>query len=470
MASIEQSSKYSWRLTLSLGYDANGKKRTPARKLCQLTDPSLMQSVDKMNEFDPSILKSTKSLNYFLKTNTDAVLLRHAKKLLKFFDEQLYKFKSEIEDGDKHLKQQRVSFKAFGEFWKENHYPTLEFTTRKHYQFHYETRILPYFETMYLDEITTTYIVKFMTDLRNPETKIGKRRNGKPGPLQSATLVFVFRVMRSIFSKAVQWKKLDENPMEGIDKPAEDDVKKPDAYNEEELMQLYEALEHDVNFDPRHKKPRYRMERMILQVLVILDTTTGMRRAELLGHKRSNLKFNYNPESDIWGCTGTVLETIPAFENGEPVIKLPKNNEPRTMAYSPSIAYMLMEYCKELEKHLRAGHGRENVISIEEEDYYLFPNLATGKPLHPSTIRKKWVTFHERHPHLRYIPFHGIRHTATSIMIAKNVHNQAIAKRLGWKNAKMVDHYGKIFTTVDAASAAVFEDILPAKMKIREQL
>lgn len=256
--------------------------------------------------------------------------------------------------------------------------------------------------------------------------------------------------------------------MEGIDKPAEDDVKKPDAYNEEELLQLYEALEHDVNFDPRYKEPRYRFERMMLQVIVTLDTTTGMRRAELLGQKRSKLKFHYDPDSDIWSCTGQILETIPAFENGEPVIKLPKNNESRSMAFSPSIAYMLMEYCKELEKQLKAAQGRENVISFEEEDYYLFPNLKTGKPLHPSTIRKKWVSFHERHPHLRYIPFHGIRHTATSIMIAKNVHNQAIAKRLGWKNAKMVDHYGKIFTTVDEASAAVFEDILPTKLKKRD--
>ncbi|MHA6484521.1 tyrosine-type recombinase/integrase [Paenibacillus sp. strain BS8-2] len=468
MASIQQRGKYSWRLVIPLGYNANGKKRTPARKPCLITDTSLMQSIDKLDEFDHSVLKSTKSLNDFLKNCTDANLLRHAKKLQKFFDEHLYKFKSEIEDGDTYKKQKRFSFKAFGDFWNENHLPTLEFTTRNSYKYHYETRILPCFESMYLDEITTTHIVKFMTDLRNPETKFGKRRNGKSGPLKSASLVFVYRVMRSIFSKAVQWKKLDENPMEGVNKPAEDDVKKPDAYNEEELIQLYEALEHDVNFDPRYKEPRYRMERMILQVLVTLDTTTGMRRAELLGQKRSNLKFHYDPESDIWSCTGTVLETIPAFKNGEPVIKLPKNNEPRSMAYSPSIAYMLLEYCKVLEKHLRAAQGRENVISNEEEDYYLFPNLATGKPLHPSTIRKKWVTFHDRHPHLRYIPFHGIRHTATSIMIAKNVHNQAIAKRLGWKNAKMVDRYSKIFASVDAASAAVFEDILPAKLKQRE--
>ncbi|GBG09458.1 hypothetical protein PAT3040_04104 [Paenibacillus agaridevorans] len=468
MAFIQQRGKYSWRLVIPLGYDANGKKRTPARKPCPITDSTLMQSIDKLDDFDPAILKTTKSLNDFLKTCTDAALLRHAKKLQKFFEEQLFKFKSDIEGGDTYKKQHRTSFKTFGDFWKENHLPTLEYTTRQSYKYHYETRILPYFESMYLDEVTTTHIVKFMTELRNPETKIGKRRNGKPGPLKSATLVFVYRVLRSIFSKALQWKKLDDNPMEGIDKPAEDDVKKPDAYNVEELMQLYEALEHDVNFDPRYKVPRYRIERMILQVLVTLDTTTGMRRAELLGQKRSSLKFHYEPESDIWGCTGTVLETIPAFENGVPVIKLPKNNEPRSMAYSPSIAYMLMEYCKELEMHLKIAQGRENVISIDQEDYYLFPNLVTGKPLHPSTIRKKWVEFHKRNPHLRYIPFHGIRHTATSIMIAKNVHNQAIAKRLGWKNAKMVDRYSKIFASVDEASAAVFEDILPAKLKRRE--
>lgn len=421
MAHIVKRGKNSWRLIVPMGYDARGKRRPPETKTIRVEDPTI---------------------------------LRAPRRLENHLNDELRKFKHDVQTGA-HKKMQRMPFTTYIEFWKENHLAGLEYKTRTNYEFHYESRIKPYFESMYLDEITTADIVKFMTALKNPETKIGKRLDGKPGPLGSATLVYVYRVLRSIFTKAVKWKFLVESPMKDVDKPEENDVKKIGVYNEAELELLFTALENDVSYEPRYKEPRYSFQRMMLQVIVMLDLTTGMRRAELLGLTRKKIDL------DKGICE--VLDTIPAYDKGEPVIKRPKNNEPRNIALSPSIVEMLREYFDQLEKTLRITMGKENVISMFEEDYYIFPNLMTGKPLNPSSIKKKWYAFHKRNPHLKFISFHGIRHTATSIMIAKNVHAKAIANRLGWKNTKMVDHYGKIFASVDEAAAAVFEDILPQK-------
>jgi integrase len=421
MAHIVKRGEQSWRFVVPMGYDADGKRRPPATKTIRVEDPAL---------------------------------LRAPKRLEKYLNEELTKFKLEVEAGT-HKKPGKKSFAAFIEEWQELHVAGLEYKTRQNYDFHCKTRIVPYFGSMYLDEIKTAHIVKFMADLKKP----GKRLDGTEKPLKSATLVYVYRVLLSIFSKAHKWGHLSTNPMIGVDKPEENDIRKVEVYNEAELEQLFDALEMDVYLENRYKQPRYGFERMMFQVLVTLDLTTGMRRAELLGLKRSKI----NLETGI--CE--VLDTIPAFDNGEPVIKRPKNNEPRHFALSPSIVEMLRDYFTQLEKKIRFLNGQENVVSLNEGDfdYYIFPNLKTGKPLAPSSIKKKWYAFHDRHPQLKYIPFHGIRHTATSIMIAKNVHAKAIAKRLGWKSTKMVDHYGKIFASVDEAAAAVFEDVLPVKNK-----
>lgn len=320
-----------------------------------------------------------------------------------------------------------------------------------------KTRIIPYFGGMYLDEISTAHIVKFMTDLRNPNIKIGKRLDDKPGSLKSASLVYVFRVLKSIFSKAVQWGKLEKKPMIGVDKPEENDVKSPQSYNEEELTQLFAALDDFVTRRDPGIQDRYTDSRLTFRAIIVLDITTGMRRAELVGLKRSKIDLNKGE------CT--VLETIPAFENGEPVIKLPKNNQPRKFALTESVVEELRELLAYQDARLREVSGISNVIDFDQSDtdMFVFQNLATGDAYAPSSICKMWRSFHEYYPELKYIPFHGIRHTATSIMIAKNVHALAIANWLRWRSTKMVDRYGKIFESVDEAAAAVFESVLPKK-------
>ncbi|MWC26665.1 site-specific integrase [Paenibacillus sp. MMS18-CY102] len=391
MASKRQRGENSWLFVVELGYDAKGK-RIQKTKTYKVTDPSL---------------------------------LRAPKRLEDHLNTELTKFKIKVETGV-YIAPGRMSFSNFIEEWKKNFVLIeLEEKTIDSYLFHLNARILPYFGHMQMDHITTMHILAFMDSLRGPNARL----DGK-GPLGSATLVYNYRVLKSIFDKAVEWKVIEENPMEGVKKPKEDDVKKMEVYDEKEIKLLFDALE----FEPIQTR-----------ALIILAITTGMRRGEIAGLEWSRINFEARYLE--------VSPTIPKFKDGAPIIKLPKNKKARRIALSETLISELkllhdnrMEELKELEEQWE--DGRYSYV-------FCHPN---GKPYEPGRFTKKWIEFYRRY-NLKPIRLHDLRHTSASWMIFKKVHSEAIAKRLGHSNIKMLEIYGHIFESVDQAAAAVFDDI-----------
>lgn len=104
----------------------------------------------------------------------------------------------------------------------------LEEKTKISYTFHTEHRIPPYFKDMHMDKIETLHITDHLAYHRTPEASINKK--GKL--LGSATIVYNYRVLRSIFAKAVVWRVLKENPIIGVKKPREDGIKEMEVYDE----------------------------------------------------------------------------------------------------------------------------------------------------------------------------------------------------------------------------------------------
>lgn len=399
MPSIQKRGERSWRLIAELGYDANGK-RIQEKKTIRVEDPAL---------------------------------LRAPKRLQSFLDAELIKFQMEVEAGN-YIKPEKMSFEAFVEKWTKKFVETeLEEKTQLNYKFHAEKRIVPYFGAMHMDKIKTMHITDFLDYLKTPEAIL---RGSKP--LGSATIVYNYRVLRSIFAKAVEWRVLKDNPMEGIKKPKEDDVKEMEVYDEKEIAKLFEALA-----DESHH----------LRILVTLAVTTGMRRGEMAGLEWKNIDLN-NGFIDI-------KQTIPMFKNNEPVIKGPKNKKSvRKIALSPAVVEELKLYYSEWRK------DRFKIADKWEGGAYEFLFcLPNGKPVSPHRLTSWWIDFHRKH-NLKPIRLHDLRHTSVSWMIFKKVHSEAIAKRVGHTNTKMLEIYGHIFESVDKAAASVFDDIaIPSKRK-----
>lgn len=350
----------------------------------------------------------------------DDALLKTTRKLDQYLQAELAKFQMEVDAGT-YIKAEKMLFSAFVEEWKKKFVTkNLEYKTVENYLLHVKNRIGPYFNAMPMERIKTMHIVDYLDKLS--EQGIG-----------SATLVYNYRVLRSIFHWAKEWKVIATNPMDGVKKPKETPSVSLNVYDEEEAAELFRALQ---------------SEDQQFRVLVSLALTTGLRRGELLGLEWKNIDLD---EGIIH-----VVQSIPAFKDGQPIIKLPKNiNSVRQVAVAPSVLQELRRYRKEwiLGKQVHT----ERWIA---EGEFLFCN-ASGLPFYPKTIGDKWRSFHNRNPQLKYIRFHDLRHTSATLLINQGVHAKIISERLGHSNiGTTMNVYGHVIRKADQKAAALFDDIL----------
>lgn len=390
MASIQKRGKSSWLFTVETGIGTKRGRET------------MTYRVD-----DPALLKTTKKLKDHLESEWN-------------------KFKIEVESGN-YFKPEKMTFAEFATLWSEKFVDkNLAETSAFNYKYHTTTKLTPILGDIQMDKIKTLDIVTLLDEL--------SENTG------TASVVYCFRVLRSIFSKAVSWKVIKINPMDGIDKPKET-PKEMSFYNELEVGELLKALQ---------KEP------IKFRIFVTLALTTGMRRGELLGLEWRHINLE----------KGTLLvhQTIPMFKDGEPVIKGPKRGTGRTITLPSSIIKELQDY----QKHMMRVRTELKVPWLGEEHSFLFAH-DNGRPKFPKNWGDNWREFHARNSQLRYIRFHDLRHTSATLLISSGVHAKIISSRLGHtKISTTMNVYGHIIEAADQSAADVFNTFLqPQKSKQR---
>lgn len=163
MASIEKRGVNSWRLVVEAGYDAAGKRLKRYKSI----------KID-----DPALLKTTKRLRDYL-------------------NDELIKFKIEVEAGE-YIAPEKMTFEVFVQEWESKY-------ARKHlaektlymYQSNLKTRILPTFGHFKLDQIKTIHIVSFLDSL----TADGARKGFRKGNLSTGSIEINHRVLKIYFQE-----------------------------------------------------------------------------------------------------------------------------------------------------------------------------------------------------------------------------------------------------------------------------
>lgn len=217
--SIEKRGKDTYRLVVSLGFDAQGKR-----------------------------MKRTKTIK--------ATGKREAEKLLA-------QFITEVEAGE-YIGLEKMLFSAFIEEWKSKYAEAhLSPNTLETYSLHIKNRIIPYFGKMKLDQIKALHILDFLKSLE----AAGLRKDGKEGCLSTSTIEYNHRILKNIFNRAVEWQLIKNNPMENI--------KKPKRIQKE--TSVYDGAEAELLMSCLQK------EDIMWNILIKLAITTGLRRGELLG-------------------------------------------------------------------------------------------------------------------------------------------------------------------------------------------
>ena len=271
--SIEKRGKNSYRLTVSEGFDLNGR---------------------------PMIHRKT---NHGTKKEAEV---------------ELAKFVTEVQNGLV-IDGKSLKFSEFTEIWKRD-YGSKELapSTYKRYCRMLETRLLPYFGHFYINKIKPTDIMKFY-DLLEKDTQL-VRKQGNNGaktkkPLSGKTILEHHRLLRAMLHKAVYWQLIVANPAERVQPPK---ARKPKrrSYDDEQTKILLENLELLSSEDTKYK------------VAIILTVFTGVRLGELMGLEWQDVDFkngiiSINRSSQYLADMG-VFTKVPKTESSIREIAIPE--------------------------------------------------------------------------------------------------------------------------------------------------
>ncbi|WP_315793235.1 site-specific integrase [Paenibacillus sp. BIC5C1] len=372
--SIEKRGKNTWRLTVDLGINGDGSRNRPRKSI--------------MIE--------------------DEVLLRTKKRLNDHLNNELAKFKIEVEAGA-YIAPEKTKFIDFIEEWREKYASNpnnLSLTTLTVYENVIESRLIPAFKNDRIDQLTTLKLVSFFHDLEKPGTRkpssskkpLSEKQKAKQlEPLDASTLAHIHRVLKNIFSRAVEWKIIKENPMDGVKKPTAKNAKEK-LIEQRENPQYFDEMEAQEVVDALYKETRK------WRLLILGSMLGGFRRGELNGLEWPEVLFDNN--------TIRIENNIPLTLKGKAVEKGPKSLASFRDVDMPDW------YMNELKIYKQEWLKEKEFLEdkwLGADRQYVFHN-GTGTPYYYQHPSKWWKRFCDRHS-LRYIKFHGLRHSAGTLLL-----------------------------------------------------
>ena len=338
---------------------------------------------------------------------------------------QLALFVAEVEKGQ-YVDPSKQTFAEFVQRWLKDYAEShLAAKTLHRYKEILEKRVLPALGHLKLEKIRPNHLLEFYASLQVE----GIRQDGRPGKLSGKTILQHHRVISSILNDAVQWQLIPSNPASRV-KPPKVHNKQQVCYDEDQVKALLAAVN---------------KEEMKYRVMIHLAVFTGMRRGEILGLEWQDVDFDRG--------TLEVRQASQYLPGQGTFTKAPKNESSvRFLTIPPFLVNMLRQYKKEQAEHrLRVGdlwQGSDRLFTTWD-----------GKPMHPDTISKWFPKFLKRH-NLPSIPFHGLRHTAATMLINQGLPAKSISARLGHSNISTTfDIYGHYLKSADKEAANRLEQV-----------
>lgn len=465
MASIRKRSEHSYQITVSQGYDCNGKKIIKTKSVT--LDPTLTP-----------------------------------KQAEKEIQRQAVLFEKEVQNGT-FLDGSRITFAEFIERWLHDYAEKqLQPKTLHRYKEMLNTRILPALGHIKLEKLQPVHLLTFYDNLkengiridskyiakpalkellhkRNLTTKdliqmtgLGDRTiksllsgksvthitaqavadalevklenvlllNGEPKSLSDQTIKHHHRLISSILTTAVQWQCLLSNPAERVKPPKVE--KQEAAYYDENMTEHMFSLLED--------------EPLKYKVMVYVTLYAGLRLGELAGLEWSDVDFK-NKLLRIKQAS-QYLPGIGTFT------KEPKNDSSQRVISMPKVVIDLLTKYKAWwnEQQLLCGDA------WDKDSDFIFVQW-NGKPIHPTTPTKWFKSFREKHD-LPDLKFHGLRHTNASLLIGQGVDVQTVAKRLGHTKATTTTSiYSHFLRRPDQEAADKLQNLFDKKKKEKAQ-
>lgn len=334
----------------------------------------------------------------------------------------LAEFEVEVNKGLRQTKPNKLTLESFIPLWIDNYASDhLSPNTLETYQVIINAHILPYMGKKRMDKLKPLDFIQYFNNLEG---------------LSPASVHYHHRVLKNLFSRAVEWQLIVDNPLSGVKKPKLQAVKDIEVYTVEEVKELFKLLE---------------KEEIHHRLMVKLAILAGLRRGEILGLQWDDIHF---PSNTIRIKNALIYTKENGYQLKDPKTKGSKRSVvvPGSLIEELSIYHSIREKEKDMAGELWLS-----------DYFYVFSDNVTGKPLYPTSIGTWWSRFITRinkelkandKPPFRKIRFHDLRHTAATLLISEGLPVKVISDRLGHsKISTTMDTYGHYIKTADEKAA-----------------
>lgn len=409
MSSIEKRGS-TYKITVSCGYDSEGKK---LRKTMTWEPPEGLTA-----------------------RQTDKALQAAA-----------VAFEAKVKSG--HVLDSNMRLSDLVEHWRKEYAANnLEPTTLESYNWEMDTKILPALGHFPLNKLKPVHILSFLNNLLED----GCRMDGKPGGYSNRTVKYQHRVLSSVLQTAVEWQMLADNPCSRVKVPKKkrEGVEQGIKYFTDD--QAIRFLAHVDKCDLKH------------QALVYLAIFGGLRKGEVLGLSWSDIDLSTGKLS--------VRRSLAYLPDRGLFFKPTKTASSTRDLYLPSVVLdILRRYKAEQDDDI------QKLGELWHHNNYVFTQ-QNGEPMHTSAPRQWFArllrTYNlsigndpeltpERKAELKLpiIPFHGLRHTAATLMIANNTDVRTVSARLGHaQTSTTLNIYSHALQKSDKVAADALEVML----------
>lgn len=247
--------------------------------------------------------------------------------------------------------------------------------------------------------------------------------------LSPKTILHHHRLISSILNTAVQWQLLYGNPCERVKTPK---VERTEAryLDEVEAAEMFKCLQEEDVF-----------HRAIITLLLY----SGMRRGELCGLQWSDIDFDDKiikiQRSSLYLPERGIYEDTTKNYSSDRVIK---------------IADEAINLLKEYKMHQNSDRVKAGDRWIETGRVF---TRWDGEPIHPDSITGWFSKFIKKNS-LPNISIHSLRHTNATLLIASGVDLRTLSKRLGHAQLSTTGNiYTHAIKSADERAADIIQDI-----------
>ena len=324
-------------------------------------------------------------------------------------------------------------------------------------------KILPVLGHLKLTELKPHNLNAFFVSL----TKDGARKDGKPGGYSRGSIAKTSNVLSSVLRTATEWEIIEKNPLDKVRIQGEAAADKLKFFTPEQAAAFLAYIEQPYTVKTKgHKRTDdtgkdytvgdYERTKEIpeqLRVLFNLAIYAGLRKGELLALEWSDIDF----QNDTVSITKAV-----SVVGGQQITKAPKTkNSRRTVTIPHFLTQRLralrtdrLKYRLSLGDYWRGGDW----VFIQDNGKQM--SYSTPYSAFQDTIAR-YNTGRPATAQLPAIPFHGLRHTSATLLIASKQDVRTVSSRLGHAQASTtMNIYAHALQETDRKAVNALENML----------